>query len=412
MDVRYRYRERDFLTAYVRAHDRAMGCFAFGRSVSRAPFFYIAYILWLAVAILNTSDFASLIGRSNVVYYLVPFLLLIHELCRFELTRRDLVALAVLVVLNVQTYVWGGNDLFALSLFVYCGRRIDFASIAKVTIVVQSLITAFVIMSWGFGLVENTVDMRLDGQVRHSLGFSYVTYLSYVLLNVVLLRMYLTRGDMSYAELAFLAFLNVLTLALTDARNGCGLIFIALGLAFLLRGKSLRLDRHAVVRWLLTYSLVIFAAIFIVLSVFYVEGGPLASLDAFFSRRLFITNEAIAEYGIPLVGGTEWSLVESGTTIDSSYLRVVFEHGFVMLVVVLVVMTRLQQIAFMRGDYWLMLCLFFVAAHSMFDAQLISLQHNTFLLLIGPWLIEGCHRRRKAKARVGLSPSCAGSGIA
>lgn len=387
MMIRYHCRERCFLGIRSRSHVREAGCFAFGQSFSKAPFFYVAYVLWLAVAILNTSDLANAIGRSNVVYYLVPFLLLIHELCDLELTRRDLAALAILVFLNIQTYLWGGNDLLALSLFVYCGRRIDFRSIAQVTIVVQVLMTAFVIVAWGFGLLDNTVNTRQDGQVRHSLGFSYVTYLSYVLLNVVLLRIYLTRGNMSYAELAFLALLDLLTLALTDARNGCGLIFLALALVFIFKGKSLRLDRYAISRWCLTYSFVIFAGAFTMLAVFYVEGGPLAPVDSFFSRRLFITNSALMEYGYPILGGTPWSLVEDGVTIDSSYVRVVFEHGLVALVVALAAMTRLQQIAFAKGDYWLMLCLFFVAAHSVFDAQLISLQHTTFLLLIGPWII-------------------------
>lgn len=49
------------------------------------------------------------------------------------------------------------------------------------------------------------------------------------------------------------------------------------------------------------------------------------------------------EYGFPIIGGTHKNLASSGLVIDSSYMRIVYDYGFLFLVALLTMFTLLQK---------------------------------------------------------------------
>ncbi|KAB8290082.1 hypothetical protein DSM100685_1486, partial [Bifidobacterium avesanii] len=202
----------------------------------QAPVFFVAYTIWLSVALLNTSNFSVYFGHNNILYYFSVFLFIISEIIFInDLSLLDVIVAFVLIIFNLQTYFWGHEDLLAFSILLFCGRKILFADIAKCTIFVQTFVSIFIIISSFCGLIPSTTNIRANGVIRYSLGFSYVTYPSYVFLNVVLLWLYLRKSLISYIELGIFAILNSALLVVTNARNGCGLIYIVLFSALLLK---------------------------------------------------------------------------------------------------------------------------------------------------------------------------------
>lgn len=69
-------------------------------------------------------------------------------------------------------------------------------------------------------------------------------------------------------------------------------------------------------------------------------------------------------------------------------MRIIYDHGLIVLLLLLFFLTVLQK-KLLADDEWLLLFLLgVIAVHSMFDAQLMSFQHNTFLFLLTsviPW---------------------------
>lgn len=362
-------------------------------SVFKAPFFLVGYVLWLVVAILNTTKLANYFGHVNLVYMVVPFIMLMHEVFTIKKHAiKDFVLLGLLLLANVMTYFYGHDNLFAFSMLLFCGRYLIFKSVAKLTVIIQSALFTIIVISSQIGLLPDRLSGRPDGTIRHSLGFIYVTYPSYVLLNIVLLLIYIRKGKLKIYEMIGLLAINTYLYIMTDARNGCGLIFIAIVGTLVISALDLyvknvkmkdRITRLSAQILCNDYS---FFAIFFFSCTFFYSKYPNSSLMKFFdkimSTRLAVSSEAVSNYGIPLVGGTSINLPTAGTVIDSSYLRIIFDHGLIIFLVLLVLLFLEQLRAFQIKDYWLIYVQLFVAVHSCFDAQLMTFQMNTFLFVL------------------------------
>ncbi|KAB5604162.1 hypothetical protein [Bifidobacterium jacchi] len=349
------------------------------------PFFFCGYSLWLVVAVLNTSSFVDVFGHNNFLYYVSVLLFLFQEFIFIKyITLIDVLFAACLCFFNIQTYLIGHEDLLAFSILLYCGRRVSFKCIAKCTILIQSVVSFIVISSSLIGFIPSTVNVRDNGVIRYSLGFSYVTYPSYVFLNIVLLWLYIRKASVTYIELSVFTFLNSALLIITNARNACGLIFFALFWAVILKLYS-KYTFPLLVKRLFVYSFSFFAfayTVIVVLYLYFRENIVLQIINKFFSSRLDYSSFAIKHFGVPIIGGYSKNLVDNGLTLDSSYFRLVYDHGLIFMLTVIILYTLLMKKATEDNDNWLILALFIIASHSVFDAQLISFQHNTFLFLL------------------------------
>lgn len=101
-------------------------------------------------------------------------------------------------------------------------------------------------------------------------------------------------------------------------------------------------------RWVLKifqFDFVIAAVSFLLLSIVYLiyPHSWMLRIDVFFSKRLEYTSAALSEYGFPIIGGTHKNLASSGLVIDSSYMRIVYDYGFLFLVALLTMFTLLQK---------------------------------------------------------------------
>lgn len=132
---------------------------------------------------------------------LSQFFFLLHEIFTVrEHTTGELVFAVILIFLNLQTFLFGNNDLFAFSMLLFCGRRVAFSEIAKVTVILQTVTTILIVTLSSLGLIDNVSNIRADGTTRISLGFAYVTFLSYIFLNIVLLWVWLRNKSMRFSE--------------------------------------------------------------------------------------------------------------------------------------------------------------------------------------------------------------------
>jgi hypothetical protein len=353
----------------------------------QAPLFYIGYVLWFVIALLNTTTFSTYLGHVTILYSLIPCIMLIHEFANLRsLSLNEVLFVILLVVLNIQTYYFGQNNLLAFSIILFCGRKISFREIAKLTIILQIVVVSFIIPLSLSGLISNVTNVRLDGTLRQAFGFQYVTYLSYTFLNIVLLWIYLKKSKIDVFQILVLGLTNTLIFVFTDARNGCFLVYAALFIACIfkyLRGNG---SMTRLISSVLQYDFIIYTGITVALlfATKVLSGTSIYSaLDSFGSSRLTYSSYAFEHFGFPIIGGTSIDLASAGLILDSSYLRIIYDHGFVVLIFVLFLITCLQRAAFKLHDYLLLALLFIVATHSFFDAQLISFQQNTFLFLLG-----------------------------
>lgn len=355
----------------------------------KTPFYFAAYTLWLIFALLNTTAIPEVSSFKVYVYVLVPFLLFLHELSdglRRGWDLRDLIVFFVLVFLNIQTYLYGHNDLLALSMLVFCGRKVSFEDFAKLTVAISCVLTTLIVILCLLGYIPNVINVRSDGSVRYSLGFAYVTYMPYVLLNVLSLRIYLAKGNLAILEMMVWLVVAVGSYMATDARNSCLLLIALLIGCLLMRGsknmakKKVQISNH--LNFILSLTFIFLAIAFIAASISYNPSSSIHQLlNNITSERLQRSSHAIDYFGLPFIGGTQILLDKQNLIIDDSYMRIIFDHGMVTLLVALAIYTLALKKSIDKGVWYISFILIVLAIHSVFDAQLLSLQQNSLILL-------------------------------
>lgn len=388
-----------------------------GKGMKEGWPFYVAYSIWLVVALLNTTPLVEYLGHRNMFYAVVPILLFIGESREIRsYSKLEWIFLFALIALNIQTYVFGGNNLAILSMLLFCSRKMKFSNIVLISIAVDAAILAVIPAMSALGLIDDVINIRPNGTIRSSLGFSYVTYASYVLKNIVMLAVLIVPFERISGKAIYLILFIVNTFILmeTDARNGCGLIYVALILSPILqrieKSRSRPLVENGLLgRMVVNDYLILLALFFIAVVLFTVfpKSKLLQWMDSLCSLRLTYTSHAFRQFGIPLIGGTEVNLIAEGLTIDSSYFRIVYEHGLIVLLLVMVGLRKIQARLCEEGNVTLLFVLFLIAVHSVFDAQLISVQHNTLILLLaslfpGGRLFERAANKQVPGARDGM----------
>lgn len=388
-----------------------------GKGMKEGWPFYVAYSIWLVVALLNTTPLVEYLGHRNMFYAAVPILLFIGESREIRsYSKLEWIFLFALIALNIQTYVFGGNNLAILSMLLFCSRKMKFSNIVLISIAVDAAILAVIPAMSALGLIDDVINIRPNGTIRSSLGFSYVTYASYVLKNIVMLAVLIVPFERISGKAIYLILFIVNTFILmeTDARNGCGLIYVALILSPILqrieKSRSRPLVENGLLgRMVVNDYLILLALFFIAVVLFTVfpKSKLLQWMDSLCSLRLTYTSHAFRQFGIPLIGGTEVNLIAEGLTIDSSYFRIVYEHGLIVLLLVMVGLRKIQARLCEEGNVTLLFVLFLIAVHSVFDAQLISVQHNTLILLLaslfpGGRLFERAANKQVPGARDGM----------
>lgn len=381
-----------------------------GKGMKEGWPFYVAYSIWLVVALLNTTPLVEYLGHRNMFYAVVPILLFIGESKEIRsYSKLEWIFLFALIALNIQTYVFGGNNLAILSMLLFCSRKMKFSNIVLISIAVDAVILAVIPAMSALGLIDDVINIRPNGTIRSSLGFSYVTYASYVLKNIVMLAVLIVPFERISGKAIYLILFIVNTFILmeTDARNGCGLIYVALILSPILqrieKSRSRPLVENGLLRRMVANDyLILFALFFIAVVLFTVfpKSKLLQWVDSLCSLRLTYTSHAFRQFGIPLIGGTEVNLIAEGLTIDSSYFRIVYEHGLIVLLLVMVGLRKIQARLCEEGNVTLLFVLFLIAVHSVFDAQLISVQHNTLILLLASLFPGGRLFERAASKQV------------
>ena len=384
-----------------------------GKGMKEGWPFYVAYSIWLVVALLNTTPLVEYLGHRNMFYAVVPILLFIGELKEIRsYSKLEWISLFALIALNIQTYVFGGNNLAILSMLLFCSRKMKFSDIALISVLVDTVILVVIPSMTAFGLIEDVINIRPNGTVRSSLGFSYVTYASYVLKNIVMLAVLFVPFERVLGKTIYLLLFiaNTVILMETDARNGCGLIYIALLISPVLqkyeKTRNRPLNENSLLGRMIVNDYLILFALFLVAVVSFTlfpKSKLLQWMDSLCSLRLTYTSYAFGQFGIPLFGGTGVDLIAEGLTIDSSYFRIVYEHGLIVLLLVVVGLQKIQVRLCEDGNITLLFVLFLVAVHSVFDAQLISVQHNTLILLLAS-LFPGGQLFGKAATKKGGAP--------
>lgn len=292
------------------------------------------------------------------------------------------------VVLSNTFLVSGGTSILSLFLIVWASKGKSLDRIFRNTIIDLLISHFFIALLCSRGILNDDVNTRWLGNyagaffsgesVRHSMGFLVHNQIPTTFLLVTLLYIVYRSDLLTLTETAVLIVVNVILYVYFGSRTTLLLVIVSLMVYWLIRSKrklfGITKRNYATKSGYWVYPILCLGS-FILTLAYNNKNRLLSYLNLFFNNRLTMGHQALAEYGVSLIGygneaGTYSTLANA--TVDNGYILVYLQRGIIILVAVLVLYELLISIALKQKNMYLIMILVFLAFENTINAHLFT----------------------------------------
>ena len=351
--------------------------------------FFLAYGIYLISVILYESQYGKMecldlffpVVRF-IAYGLICVKVILDFLEREYSWKELLVVVGIGILLLVSAYESKNKNLLIYWVFIVASHDIDFQQIIKWALFLHLGVLLFVIGSSYGGIVENQIYIQDNGnRIRESLGFHYATQGSHHYFYIILFWIYWRKDKITWKELAVMTAANIYFFVKTDTKNAFALGMLAIIGAAILKCIPYLREYKKIYSLIAAGIVPMVSAGIIGLSVKYDESVQwMQKINRFVTGRLVLGhNEYLTHkphlFGQPIVwtdGGHYY--------VDSSYMQVLLCLGIVILIVVVTGLVTLGISIMIKRDTYFLLVFSLFSVHSTFDAQLVWIGYNAFIM--------------------------------
>lgn len=354
--------------------------------------FYIPYVAYLLYSLLNTSFYAKYINSyGKILFVFCVLLLILKEFLGARFTSRDGVLALVLIVITGYFYMYFGLTQTLLPIFIYSARNMEVNKILRISYVISVFMLVFIILSSYLGIIQNYIYYSALRE-RQYLGFRYALYPSSILCNIIFLKVYLEKENISWLSLICLLVANYVLFQYTDSR----LTFI-LGVALIVFSTIMKKSqkfREILLNRTFIWSFLVLALLSIYATINYDYLSDWQSdLNEALGGRLSLGNSTLKFYGYGLFGKTlslsgngldENGMLNTSTYdyVDNLYVLLLLRAGIIFLFIFLVAMTIIMKKIYIQKDSYLYIIFILLAFHGIIDDLIMLPQYNSFWFVV------------------------------
>ena len=354
--------------------------------------FYIPYVAYLLYSLLNTSFYAKYINSyGKILFAFCVLLLILKEFLGARFTSRDGVLALVLIVITGYFYMYFGLTQTLLPIFIYSARNMEVNKILRISYVISVFMLVFIILSSYLGIIQNYIYYSALRE-RQYLGFRYALYPSSILCNIIFLKVYLEKENISWLSLICLLVANYVLFQYTDSR----LTFI-LGVALIVFSTIMKKSqkfREILLNRTFIWSFLVLALLSIYATINYDYLSDWQSdLNEALGGRLSLGNSTLKFYGYGLFGKTlslsgngldENGMLNTSTYdyVDNLYVLLLLRAGIIFLFIFLVAMTIIMKKIYIQKDSYLYIIFILLAFHGIIDDLIMLPQYNSFWFIV------------------------------
>ena len=354
--------------------------------------FYIPYVAYLLYSLLNTSFYAKYINSyGKILFAFCVLLLILKEFLGARFTSRDGVLALVLIVITGYFYMYFGLTQTLLPIFIYSARNMEVNKILRISYVISVFMLVFIILSSYLGIIQNYIYYSALRE-RQYLGFRYALYPSSILCNIIFLKVYLEKENISWLSLICLLVANYVLFQYTDSR----LTFI-LGVALIVFSTIMKKSqkfREILLNRTFIWSFLVLAlfSIYATINYDYLSDWQ-SDLNEALGGRLSLGNSTLKFYGYGLFGKTlslsgngldENGMLNTSTYdyVDNLYVLLLLRAGIIFLFIFLVAMTIIMKKIYIQKDSYLYIIFILLAFHGIIDDLIMLPQYNSFWFVV------------------------------
>ena len=317
-----------------------------------------------------------------------------------SLPKYGVKSIWVIFCVCILTYIGIVTDtsfrMLALTALIFGSKGLNFNNILKVYFCISALFFITTVGASLCGIIENRAIYSWDlnrlsyssSSVRFCYGYGWPTSMPVHCSIILLTYWYLKNGILSKLDLGVFFAIIYWMILHTDARLGVGSILgiLLINIFYFLTRKTF--PQYNKLYFILLYSIPFFFILALWATVAYrYNNFTWDFINYMLSGRLALGNEAIHNYGIPLLG----QLVklnggdDSGiyyNYIDSSYIQLIVIYGIVYTALFLITYYFICHKAYKNNNYPLILAVLLTGVSGLISDYMLILTMNPFYIAL------------------------------
>lgn len=374
---------------------------------TRYPFYFSGLIFALVFFLLEetTIDLPDVI---DLLLKLMAVLLLSFHLVSVFSQYSPLWKFIIIFTFLLSVVVGQKSDhltqLFVTWAAVFGAKDIPKEQLLKVYFKTSQIFCVMTVCMALCGLIENKMFLNYSGERenifgdivkwRGSYGYVWPTDFATHVFFIFMTFWILNRGKLGVFKIILSILMTYILLFYTDSRLGCGCIILLLFIGVIMNIVRNRRSDNPVKhkRFRLSFLLILWIPFLAILSLWATAAYNPTNLswiaaDLVLSGRLEYGQEALSNYGIPLLG--QLYKLYGGTSdanlynyIDSSYLQLFIIYGLCYTLLILAAYIKLGYQSYHRRDNTLLGALFVAGISGVIAQHFIQVFMNPLLLLL------------------------------
>ena len=320
-----------------------------------------------------------------------------------KLEKISIILFIVLIIAEIINFIlYRSIRILSITLVVISAYGIPYNKIIKNTMKMQLIMTCLVILLSVLGITQNYYIPRENGTFRYSLGFSYTTNLSQIILFMSFMYFYTKNFKPDNEILIFMQVTNLLTYFITDSKTEI-LFFEAIVVVILLNkycNKEIFNKAKVVYSKLMYKFFMVLPLASLVLVLLYPMGGFINKINSILSNRLLQTHEVISEGNVALFGSSvelkgygigdilKYGQNFKSNYIDNEYMQILVLYGIIIFFVFIAAINILLYCLNSKKRYKeIFLCTIYLF-FGLMNPRIIDLMYSPILFMVIPSVIE------------------------
>lgn len=359
--------------------------------------FTLAFVILIAIRFLQQTMFSEKYAIFFDIYKFGIYFSCILLTIKFMIEKHNIkdFFLKVLFMFLGIIISWYSNSSFTvipLFLLIINMSTIDFEKMLIVWFKTIFLLMLLIAFSYYFKIIGEPIRVvrRISGNVRYGLGYIYPSFQANYLFYLSIIYIYIRKIKIKYFEILTLFLINLIVYIYTDTKSAFLYCVLLLCLTIFVKIKG-NVKYNSFIN---KYIIFITGTGVIFLSYLYnVNISILAELNRIVTGRIGLAHNALEQFGIKLFGQKiEWTtetIINFNTIssvvynyVDSSFLNILINYGLIFLLFIVFGYYYVSRLSITKNIFYTNLLLV-IALHAMFDPQLMLINYNPTILLLG-----------------------------
>lgn len=322
----------------------------------RNKIFTLVYIMYGVFSVIEWSQVSTIYSGYEKIYLIFQIICLPILACIYisSRPRKDIFMLYLIIVIYavITGIILRDTRFLMFVFFFFAAVNVDYKNVFKKDIVVKIMLFIIIFFAFKAGYLNilGTIS-RENGEIRQTLGFSYPTYVMYMIMIISAEWIIIRNKSLTYFELIIILFLGYFFGKITDARGETFILyFIAISACLIYKFPRLHFESFLENKFIKNVLIILpeIACVCSYLIVLFLkpECRFYDTINRFSSWRLDIFQLYLRNYGLRvfpakldlnyLGANGKWVQV-----IDNCYLYLGIQLGIICLLIYLIVFSYL-----------------------------------------------------------------------